>query len=322
MRFHTITSGAVALAIAGSGAALVAQDKTADVLGAARKAIGKKVDTLKTFSIQATVQRNVGPMQMTSDVELLLELPDKYLRSDVMSGPVSGGTTSGFNGNKPLQRANMAGMGGGQMVIRMAGPGGTSFSTNGTEKLSPEDQERVNQSMLRTSRQEISRLMLGWFAMAHPSINATYAYAGEAESPDGKADVIDVKNADGFAARLFIDQATQLPLMITYQAPQPRMLTAGAPGSTMVRREGAQPMTDEERKKVREEAEKQLQDMQKQPPVMADYTLYFDQWLEVEGVKFPHRIRRAMAGATTEEWTVTKVKVNPKIDPKKFTIES
>ena len=29
--------------------------------------------------------------------------------------------------------------------------------------------------------------MLGWFAMAHPALNAQYTYAGEAESPDGKA---------------------------------------------------------------------------------------------------------------------------------------
>jgi hypothetical protein len=35
-------------------------------------------------------------------------------------------------------------------------------------------------------------------------------------------------------------------------------------------------------------------------------------------VKFPHSIRRASAGATTEEWVVSRVKVNPKIDPKKF----
>jgi hypothetical protein len=49
------------------------------------------------------------------------------------------------------------------------------------------------------------------------------------KSPDGKAYVIDVKNADGFAARLFIDEATQLPLMLTYQGPQPRIITAGGP---------------------------------------------------------------------------------------------
>ena len=51
---------------------------------------------------------------------------------------------------------------------------------------------------------------------------------------------------------------------------------------------------------------------------MVDYTLYFDDWREVDGIKFPHRLRRAAAGATTEEWSVNKVRVNPKIDPKKF----
>ncbi len=51
---------------------------------------------------------------------------------------------------------------------------------------------------------------------------------------------------------------------------------------------------------------------------MVDYTLYFDDWRDVDGIKFPHRLRRAAAGATTEEWSINKVRVNPKIDPKKF----
>jgi hypothetical protein len=49
-----------------------------------------------------------------------------------------------------------------------------------------------------------------------------------------------------------------------------------------------------------------------------EYALYFDDWRDVEGIKFPHSFRRAIAGVTTEEWTISKVKVNPKIDPKKF----
>ena len=83
--------------------------------------------------------------------------------------------------------------------------------------------------MLRNARADISRLMLGWFASTHPALAAEYTYAGEAESPDGKADVIDAKNADGFSARLFIDRESHLPLMVTYQGPQPRMITAGGP---------------------------------------------------------------------------------------------
>jgi hypothetical protein len=222
----------------------------------------------------------------------------------------------GFNGEKPIRPANAVPMAGGAMVIRM-GPGGPMTPA---EKLTPEQQEKADKQMVRGSRADISRLMLGWFAMAHPALAVEYTYAGQAESPDGKAHVVDAKSADGFSARLFIDQETKLPLMVTYQGPQPRMITQRGPapqhggGQQAARRE----MTDEERQKMRAEAEKQLKDLQSQPPQLVDYSLYFEDWREVDGVKFPFRIRRAMSGATNEEWTINKVKVNPKIDAKKF----
>ena len=77
-------------------------------------------------------------------------------------------------------------------------------------------------------------------------------------------------------------------------------------------------MTEDERKQAREAAEKQIQELRSQPPAMVEFTLFFDDWREVGGIKFPHKIRRASAGSTNEEWTVGKVKVNPKIDAKKF----
>ena len=61
-----------------------------------------------------------------------------------------------------------------------------------------------------------------------------------------------------------------------------------------------------------------MQELRSQPPAMVEFTLFFDDWREVGGIKFPHKIRRASAGSTNEEWTVGKVKVNPKIDAKKF----
>src|SRR5262245_54478791 len=289
MRTHTVTAGllVLGLAIVGSPTTQAGGDKTAEVLTGARKAIGdKKLETWKSLSVNATLQRNVGTMQINSEVELLFELPDKYVRSETTTGPMTGSSTTGFNGDKPLTRANsqMVG-GGGGMIIRM-GPGGGAFSGTGNDpKPTPEEQEKMNAAMLRSSRQELSRLMLGWFAMAHPSVNAEYSYAGDAESPDGKAFVIDAKNADGFAARLFIDQQTQLPLMLTYQGPQPRMITMGGPGGAAGGRQGAPaagqgkpatPMTDEERKKMRDDMQKQMADMQKDPPKMIEYTLYFD----------------------------------------------
>lgn len=316
--------------IAGLAAVLVAgtlpqnpiraeQDKAAEIVAQARKAIGgSTLDTLKTFSAEARVSRNVANMQLTTETELLLEMPDKYLRSEVSTGgPISMNSTIGFNGDKALGRMGGAPAAGGAMVVRMGGPGGATTTTTPTEKLTPEQEAQMNASALRSARHDISRLMLGWFAMAHPSLGVTYTYAGEAESAETRAHVIDVKNADGFAARLFIDQATNLPLMLTYEAPQPRMITrtatAPAGGGVTVRSGGGQ-ASAEERERVMEEMKK----LQSEPPTMVETTLFFGDWREVNGVKFPHSIQRASAGTTSEEWTITKVRVNPKIDAKKF----
>jgi len=82
------------------------------------------------------------------------------------------------------------------------------------------------------------------------------------------------------------------------------------------------PANDEERKKMQADAEKQIQEAQKQAPVMVDYAVYFEEWRSADGIKFPHKIRRAMAGTTTEEWSIRKIKVNPPVDPKRFAGES
>ena len=315
MRIQTSTSRVIAVALAlGFARGAAGQDvKAAEVLAGTRRAIGKKLETLTSLSVQAAAQRNVGNFQMTSDLELLIDLPDKYMRSESStSAMVSMSSTMGFNGDRPVKGGPQGGMAPGGMVIRMGGPG--LAPGGGGEKPTAEQQQQMDKQIVRSARQEISRLMLGWFGMTHPSVTVHYAYAGEAESPDGKAFIVDARNEDGFAARLFIDEKTHLPLMVTYKGPQSRIVTAVGP-------RGAAPPTREEGARLPDRAKSEVEDIQKQPPVMVDYTLYFDDWREEDGIKFPHGFRRASGGTTTEEWTVNKVKVNPKIDPKKFETE-
>jgi hypothetical protein len=328
MRKKSVAAVVIAIAaIAGIQSETIAQQgdaKALEVLAGARKAIGgKKLDALKALSVQAAAQRNVGNFQMNSDLELLVELPDKYMKSEASNGGmVNMANTSGFSGDRPLKSAANGGFAPGGMVIRMGpGPGPGGAMVSGGEKPTPEQQQQIDRLLVRSARQEISRLMLGWFAMTHPAVAADYSYAGEAESPDGKAHVIDVKNADGFTARLFIDQKTQLPLMVTYQGPQPRVITSGGPRVNQPPSGRGRELTEEERRKAAADAEKQIQEVQKQPPVTVEYALYFEDWREVDGIRFPHAFRRASGGATTEEWTINRVKVNPKIDPKKFETE-
>lgn len=319
-------SSLAAVIVVGLSGNAAAQDaKAVDVLAGTRRAIGgKKLDALTSLSVQAATQRNVGNFQMTSDLELLVDLPDKYLRAETSNSPmVSMASTMGFNGDRALRGSGPMSTPGGGMVIRMGGPGpGAAGFGGAAEKPTPEQQAQIDKQIIRSARQEIGRLMLGWFAMAHPSLGVQYTYAGEAESPDGKALMVDAKNSDGFAARLFIDEKTHLPLMVTYQGPQPRTVSVGAqrPAGDGSQSQPRQ-MSAEEQKKVEADANKQIEQMQKQAPVMVEYAIFFDDWRDEDGIKFPHVLRKASAGTTTEEWTIGKVKVNPKIDPKKFESE-
>ena len=330
MRYQVIGGGLIAVTmLAVTTAANVAQDaKATEILAATRKAIGdKKLDALKTLSVNAAVQRNLGNFQSQAEVEMLLEMPDKYVKSDVSTGMMNMSMATGFNGDKAILPSGMRMLPGGGMSITMIG-GAPSAHAPEAEKPTAEQLEQINTSQLRTYRQEISRFMLGWFGAAHPSVKATYTYAGEAESPDGKAYVIDVKDADGFAARLFIDQNSKLPLMVTYQGRQRQVMTSGgAPGMRVASSGGGseqrqtRTLTEEEAKKLREQADKSIADMKTmaaQPAPMIEYSLFFEDWREIDGINFPHVMRRAAKGTTDEEWTISKVKVNAKLDAKKF----
>jgi len=50
----------------------------------------------------------------------------------------------------------------------------------------------------------------------------------------------------------------------------------------------------------------------------AEYRIYYGDFREVSGVKWPFRIKRAIAGDTIEETTFDRFRINAKIDPKKF----
>jgi hypothetical protein len=130
MRMQNLAVGLIALtAIAGVYPAAVAQEdkKAVEVIAGARRAIGgKRLDSLKTLSVQAAMQRNAGNFQMNSDLELFVELPDKIHEGGKLEH-LDGqhGQHAGFNGDRPLKSNGPAGIApGGGMIIRMAAPAG------------------------------------------------------------------------------------------------------------------------------------------------------------------------------------------------------
>ena len=55
-----------------------------------------------------------------------------------------------------------------------------------------------------------------------------------------------------------------------------------------------------------------------QPP--PDQRLYFADYRDVDGIKLPFRLRRAVGADTTEETTFDRFRLNTKIDPRRFEV--
>jgi hypothetical protein len=303
------------------------------VLADARAALGgdKKLAAMKTFSAtgrQTKVANNAS--QAPTDCEIAFELPDKYMKKEVLTMMSIGGITrtSGFNGDTPINVVDQP-PAMGNMVIRMGpssgGPGGTQ---------TPEQEQEAQKRMLLSSRQDLAHLALGILAGSLPSYPLQFSYGGQAESPDGKADIVDVKGEGDFAMRLFIDAKTHLPLMLSWMAKEPLVMTqtvgggpggpgaaAGPPpagGHAMVYSSGgALPTTPEEREKAAKEMEAQVKEAEARLRVV-EYRLYYGDYQEVDGIMVPFKLQRSMNGKATDETVFEKIKINGKIDAKKF----
>jgi hypothetical protein len=192
------------------------------MLSEARTALGgeKRLAALKTFTATGQSTRVAGDRSFpAADVEITFELPDRFVRTEPM-GPGGGIIrTSGFNGDALIEAMDTPPGMAGRVVFRI-GPGGTP----GVEPT-PEQREEQNRRLLLNARQEFARLALGML-LSSPVYPLEFSYVGQAESPDGTADVIEVKGEGEFAARLFIDSATRFPLMLSWMAREPITMTS------------------------------------------------------------------------------------------------
>jgi hypothetical protein len=168
------------------------------------------------------------------------------------------------------------------------------------------------------------------FATSFSSYPLSFGFAGQAEAPEGKADVIDVKGAPNWAARLFVDNKTHLPLMLSWQTPANLMpVVPGQPppanlpaGTVTFDAPGPPPgptATPEERAKYQQDVQAaRAKAMATAKPT--ENRMYYADYRDVDGMKFPFRLRRAIGASTTEETVFDRFRINPKIDPKKFEV--
>ncbi len=354
---HTADSwmGVMALAtivaayvVATAAAQVQADQKAAAVMSDVRKALGgeQKLAGVKALSLRADYRREVGAgmpggggtlmiirsgggagsadggTQQTGKLEIDLELPDKYLRSDVGSAAFGMTRTEGFEGARPFV----------EMVPNS--PGMRVMADN------PAQDPARAKAALKRSNVELARLMLGLTGSTQPGFPVTYAYGGEAESPDGRAHIIDINGPEDFKARLFIDTQTNLPLMVSFIEAEPRMVMRtmtrdgkpgqrGAPGAPVVVpgdgrghppsvATGTPSLTPEQQA----ELDKARAESEATPPKMIEFRLFFSDYEKVDGIALPRRIARGTGAKTTEEWDVTSYKVNPPLKADRFKVGS
>ncbi|HET7217303.1 MAG TPA: hypothetical protein VFJ02_04615 [Vicinamibacterales bacterium] len=317
--------------------------KAAAIMADVRKALGgeQKLAAVTALSLRADYRREMsalptgggggmtvmmfaggpggpgGPAggQMSGKIEIDVEFPERYLRSDIGSSGFALTRTEGFEGTRPF--------------IEVVGnsPGMRVQADN------PAADPVRAKAALKRSNAELARVLLGLIGATQPAFAVTYAYAGDAESPDGKAHIIDVAGPEDFKARLFIDTETKLPLMLTYMEPEARMvtrmMTGGAPppgqhgGATATGAAGAaggrlQDLTPEQRAEI----EKARKEAEATPPKLVEQRLFFSDYRKVDGISMPHRIARGTAEKTTEEWDITSYKVNPTFKADRFKVGS
>lgn len=281
-----LTFAALSSAAAGGGGADARAEET---LKQARAAIGgdDKVLAVRSMTVVGKFRRSFGDRETSGEREVSFQLPDKYVSIDSIA---VGGLSTAVTTSKVLdgERAEMAGRG--QMMIRAGGGEGS---------------EEQRQAVFRRSfRSEWARLLVGLLLTSPGSFPVEFKYAGEAEAEDGRADVLDATGPDGFAARLFLDKATHLPLMLTYKSRMQRL------GGSVQMRHGASQAEME--KMAREQAAKAG------PPAEVEQQIRFSEYKKVGGLLLPHRIAQGEDGQVREEWEVTKYEINPQLKADTF----
>ncbi|MGH9330716.1 MAG: hypothetical protein ACRD09_09750 [Vicinamibacterales bacterium] len=261
-------------------------DKSAQVLAEARKAIGgeDRLNAVQTIVATGKSQRQMGQTQMSGDIEIAIALPDRYLRTQVDS--IMGASVT-----------REQGFSGGALLERSVAPPGATVMFRGPD--ADGDPERAKQMRLQAQKNELTRLLVAWLLTAPAYSQGQFSYAGEAESPDGKADALELKGPDGLALRVFVDKKTRRPLMITYQ------------GRARVIR--TQTMTAGQRPPAGGHGE-----VEATPPPLTEMQWFVDDFREVGGLWLPHRLVQAADGKTIEEWEFSKIALNQPIKDDKF----
>lgn len=282
------------LLIAGT---LGAQAPDADrVLVAMRAALGgdAALAAVQTLSLQGMETRTMGGHSASAGVEYACALPDRCIKVRRMPSPFGADTveTYGFNGDTQIRRR----------ASDIPYPPDPFANEAADQKLARARRAAVGM------RHELARVLIP--VLGVPAVDPVdVSYLGQ-ESLDGKpVNVLQLRASDGYDARLFVDAGTHLPAMISWMGlPEIVMSTS----SIVTVRQGETP---------------RLPPMMPPPMSVGDPAaglakierrLYFSEYRTENGLTRPRRFREMAAGSLVVDSRLNTLKINPKLDPKRF----
>ena len=295
MATHFIRSALLsALICVGLSTAVAAQDaaKGMALLAEARKAIGgdDRLRSVKTLDVRGDFKRIAGQTNIEGELQVRIELPDKLRRDEDLSPPGGGPAivrTEVLNGTTVWDENSGSGA-----FVRLGrgGDGRGGGGGGGGGRAANLDPARLEEAQRRARQTELARFLLAWLLVADGPVT----WVATAEAPEGKADVLEIARSSGPAVRVFLDQASHLPLMLTWEGPAPQMMIAGRRGGRGGR--GG-------------DATAPAPPRQGGPPATLQVTL--GEYKTVNGIKLPHLMTRGVNDMTIEEWTIDSYRINP-----------
>ena len=318
--------------------------KANSVLAEARKALGgeDKLAAVKRLQVNGTTKRANGNFNLEGDTEIFLELPDKFRRNESLT--LGGGGSTAIERKEILNgtefSTEVSGDFGGRGRGRFGGgfPAGGGAGTaagadgRGAQAPSPETQERLREFQRRNLQSEVGRLLVALLLTS----DTPFRWIGTAQAPEGSADVLEVKTADGVAMRVFIDAMTHMPLMLSWTGPAGRGFGRGGQGrrGQGAADQGGAPQGSAPQGGAPAEgrgagdqpaaggapadaAQGRRGRGAPGPPVTLE--MHLSEYKAINGIKFPHLITRGASGETNEEWIIKSYKVNPNLKANTFT---
>lgn len=323
-----------------------AQDaaRGAAVLAEAREALGggDKLGEIKRLQANGTIRRGAGTVNLTGELEFFIELPGRFRRDETLlinaqgqeierkevvngadsweetkrgGGLVDLGGGGGDLGGADAAGADAGGRAGGQPAAAEGAPSGRG-QTRGGIGASPEAQHLARKT-------EFARVLLALLLTAETPVN----WIGTAKSPDGEADVLEIKTADGTATRLLIDAKSRMPLMVTWTGVPQDAFAALVGRSGFAGRggrggrgggRGAEGRTGEPPAAASPEGAGGRRGGGPGGLAPTMLQMFLSDYRVVGGVKLPHLMTRGANGEITEEWIVRNYRINSNFNSNTF----